>query len=268
MTNTVRYIAHAFASAREFGRTLDEFPLKVPASLQEAYLIQDEQVVSGKSVLQGWKVAAIRPEWRDRLGAQRLAGPILQLIDARDASECAVSVPIIAGGFAAVEAEFAYKIRCDIPLRDDEYSAEELLDSIASMHIAVEVAGSPLALLSELGPLAVVSDHGNNLAVLVGPSISDWRDRSLDQFNSRTTVNGVVVGEGGASRLPSGGPLGSLDFLVKHLAQRGRFLMAGQWVATGATTGVHPVVAGDAAILDFGGDGQMSVTLVEASTRV
>src|SRR5690606_21803758 len=139
-----------------------------------------------------------------------------------------VQVTIIKGGFSAVEAEFACQISKDL-MPGRVPSKDELLDAIGSLHIACEVAGSPLATLNDLGPIAAVSDHGNNLAVVVGAQIADWRSRPLDTLAVRTLLDDRIVGEGSAANI-AGGPVAAVSFLVTHLAARGRSLRAGDWV--------------------------------------
>jgi 2-keto-4-pentenoate hydratase len=255
-----KIIANALGMARRSGRSLDEFPIALPDGLPDAYQIQELEIQNlGK--LEGWKIAAIKPELRERHGAVRLAGPIIRLIDARLLGNSSAEVPVIVGGLAAVEAEFAVLIGEDLPIRSSPYSEAELADAVSSLHIAIEIAGSPLANLSDLGPTAVAADHGNNVAVIVGNEIADWRQRPLDTLITRTTINGEVVGEGSAARL-DGGPLGALAYLVSHLSSRGRFLKAGDWVSTGATTGMHKVMPGSDAIVEFGSAGRISVRII------
>ena len=74
---------------------------------------------------------------------------------------------------------------------------------------------------------------------------------------------GKLVGEGTAMSLP-GGPLAGLRFLLKHLAERNRPLKAGQYVSTGAITGVHDIVAGQSSRLSFGPDGEIVCRAVAA----
>ncbi len=259
MTDNTRAISQAFIDARRNMRPLASFPLQQPDTLAEAYAIQEIELAAyGEPV--GWKVAAVKLELRDKLGSERLAGPILKLIDARMAAG-AVEVPAIVGGFSAVEAEFAFVIGQDLPVSGAPYSATELLAAVEALHIASEIAGSPLPNLSELGPTAVISDHGNNLAVVIDREIEGWRERSIESMTTCTLVNGVVIGEGGASRPPTGGPIGSLAFLVTHLAQYGRHLKVGDWVATGATTGVHKVAPGDLAVVELDGIGELNLQI-------
>jgi 2-keto-4-pentenoate hydratase len=265
--NNAKAIADIFAKARRTGRALQAFPLAQPATLAAAYAVQEHTIAGLSDPLAGWKVAAIKPELRDSLGASRLAGPIVRLIDARLADDRTVEIPVIEGGFAAVEAEFAFLIGSDLPMGSAHLSHAELADAVASLHVAAEIAGSPLATLSDLGPTAVIADHGNNVAIIIGDAVADWRSRPLDTLVSKTTVDGVIVGEGGAARL-SDGPIGALAFLVEHLASRERFLKAGDWVSTGATTGVHRVAPGAFAELQFGDVGSLSIRIVKAETSL
>jgi 2-keto-4-pentenoate hydratase len=108
----------------------------------------------------------------------------------------------------------------------------------------------------------VASDFGNNAGLIVGPEVNNWRAR-LGELTARTEIEGKLVGEGTAMLIP-GGPLAGLRFLLKHLAERDRPLQAGQYVSTGAVTGVHDIVAGQSSRLSFGGDGEILCRAVKA----
>jgi 2-keto-4-pentenoate hydratase len=47
------------------------------------------------------------------------------------------------------------------------------------------------------------------------------------------------------------GPFGAARFLFELMAARGIALDAGQWISTGAVTGVHPVRIGDRVVARF-----------------
>jgi 2-keto-4-pentenoate hydratase len=55
----------------------------------------------------------------------------------------------------------------------------------------------------------------------------------------------------------SGGPLSALAFALRCNALRGRPLRAGDFVSTGAATGVHPIRAGQTAEATFTGIGSL-----------
>jgi 2-keto-4-pentenoate hydratase len=60
----------------------------------------------------------------------------------------------------------------------------------------------------------------------------------------------------------SGGPLAALAFALRLNALRGRPLRAGDFVTTGATTGVHPIAAGQSADVVFTGMGSLRCVAV------
>jgi 2-keto-4-pentenoate hydratase len=244
-----RDLALAFTEARRAGRALPEYPGTLPPDLPTAYAVQEAAIGLWSDTLVGWKVAGIAETWRPRYDAPRLAGPIFAR-NVRDARQGPVETPVIAGGFGAVEAEFVLRIGRDLPTEARAYTAEELRPFIGSMHGGMEIAGSPLATLNDLGPGAVASDFGNNAGLVIGPEIPDWDSRTPDGWTVRMRVDGTVIGEGSAARV-AGGPLAALAFLVEHLARRGRSLPAGSWVLTGMTTGVHSVPPGTRARAEF-----------------
>ncbi len=233
-------IVQAFRSAREDNRPLDAYPGEMPANAAEAYALQD-MAIAGRPV-PGWKIAGVRPDMREAFGANRIAGPILKLIDLRQAGNGALTIPVIAGGFAAVEAEFAFVLKQDLP---DNPTEAQIVEAVGAMHVAIEIAGGPFAGLSDLGPAAVVSDHGNNLAVVLGPEVGIWVDKPLDALTAAVSINGKAVAQGSAANLPEGGPLGAVSWLVGNLVDRGHRLKQGHVISTGATTGVHRVNVGD-----------------------
>jgi 2-keto-4-pentenoate hydratase len=258
---TLCEIAKAFVAARQEARALEAFPGTVPSDLATAYQVQEAVLALQTRPVAGWKIAAIRPEFRDRYTADRLVGPVLAGTIQEVADGATIETGVYAGGFAAVEAEFAFRMARDLPLRDRPYDADEVADAVQSMHIAMEIASSPLAALSDLGPGAVIADHGNNAGLVIGPEVPDWRRRDPASMKIRTIIDGTVVGEGSAASVP-GGPVAALLFLVNQLATRGRIVAAGGYVSTGATTGVHKVRIGMKALADFGELGAFTAATV------
>jgi 2-keto-4-pentenoate hydratase len=137
---------------------------------------------------------------------------------------------------------------------------EEATMAVSALHIGIELAGSPLASINELGPMAVVADCGNNDGIILGPAIANWRTRSLESLVASVAIDDKIVGTGNAAKV-RGGPMDAVAFLIWHLEQRGLGLKAGQLVSTGATTGIHAVRRGQRARVDFAGDGCIIVDL-------
>ncbi|OYX95790.1 MAG: 2-keto-4-pentenoate hydratase, partial [Caulobacter sp. 35-67-4] len=169
----------------------------------------------------------------------------------------------IEGGFTAVEAEFIIRLGKDAPEGKTQWTAEEAAEYVGELILGVEIAGSPLKTINVLGPPIVASDFGNNDGQILGPVLENWRDIAWEDMAVETTINGVVVGKGTAASIP-GSPLAALAFLLGHVASRGRPLKKEMLVTTGASTGIHDVVAGDAATVSFGALGQVECVAVPA----
>jgi 2-keto-4-pentenoate hydratase len=257
-------ISLAFRTARLAATPLPAYPGdQVPATLSEAYDIQQLSIACWPDRLAGWKVAAIQPQWREAYPAERVYGPVFAksvLFAAADS----VDVPVIKGGYAAAEAEFAVRLGDGFPLHTRFEQASDLLPFVAAVHAAIEIAGSPLPTLSSLGSGAVISDFGNNLGLVVGPELPNFFERDLADWRVETDLNGALAGSGSADRIP-GGPLASLLFLANSLVDRGGSLRPGDWVSTGASTGVHPMNVGDAVAVRFDGQPALRIRAVEAA---
>lgn len=254
--SSVSAIARAFVEARKHGRALPAYPGAEPASLAEAYGVQDDAIALWPDRIAGWKLGRVPPPWDARFGAGRLAGPIFAA-QVQESTEAAF--PVIEGGFAAVEAEYVLILGRAAPDRGD-WTAGTVIDLVADARIGVEIAGSPFPDINDHGPAVTASDFGNNQGLILGPSILDWR-RRLNGLVCRMEIDGADVGRGGAMAVP-GGPLDSLAFLLNLLHARGRGLEAGQLISTGAATGVHRIVAGQDCRADFGPDGSIAARAV------
>ena len=260
-------ISASFRHARMAAIPLSGYPGDgVPATLAAAYAIQQASIAAWPDRVAGWKVAAIQPQWRDRYPAERLCGPVFSRSLVVAGSE-PVDAPVIRGGYAAAEAEFALRMSDSFPPHTRFESASELLPFVAAVHAAVEMAGSPLPNLSALGPGAVISDFGNNTGLVVGPPLDDFFARDPAAWPVEAYVNGELAGSGSAERIP-GGPLAALLFLANSLVSRGDTLRPGDWVSTGASTGVHPVQAGDRVELRFDGRPALALRVCEALPAV
>ncbi|WGF89625.1 2-keto-4-pentenoate hydratase [Marinivivus vitaminiproducens] len=259
---TAQTISTAFVAARRaFGR-LDAYPGDVPATLEDAYAVQELSIAAWPDTIAGWKVALVQPQWQAQYTAPRLAGPIFAA-HVHDGGGAPARVRAFPAGFAAVEAEFVVRIARDIPLNAAIQSDADLAPYLGAVHAGIEWAASPLASLNAEGPGAVASDLGNNAGLILGPELAGFAKDGLEAEASRTEIDGAVVGEGSAANVPDG-PYAAVRFLIAHLATRGRTLGAGDWVSTGASTGIHPIAAGQTARCVFRGDVAVSVAVGES----
>ena len=260
-TGTLARIAEAFVSARQDARALDAYPGSIPLDLSTAYEIQEFAIDLWPDELGGWKVGRIPPDVEGQFGSDRLAGPIFAHSIVKETGGKSIDMRIFADGFGAVEAEFVAVIAADAPADKLDWTRDEADAMIADLRIGLEVASSPLGTINDLGPAVTASDFGNNSGLIVGASISDWRDRDPESLSCETFVDGESVGIGGAYRL-TGGVVRSVQFILELAAARGRPLRAGSLIATGQTTGIHDVTPGQSARIVFAGAGEVACRIV------
>jgi 2-keto-4-pentenoate hydratase len=72
-------VSRTLIAARRGATALDDFPAPVPATLAEAYGVQHAVLQGIGGPVLGWKIGRIPAAQIERLGTQRLAGPILSI---------------------------------------------------------------------------------------------------------------------------------------------------------------------------------------------
>lgn len=264
MSAAERAIAEALVQARLAGRAVPVYPGAVPEGLDRSYAIQQAAIDLYPDRVVGWKVGGVPPALQPSLGVHRLAGAIFAG-NVWQAGDAPTPLPAIENGFAAVEAEFIARIGPDVDPARVDWTLDAAVDQIEAVFVGVELAGSPLPDINGLGPLVVASDFGNNVGLLLGPELTDWRAR-LDGVEVETFIDGVSVGRGGSQSL-AGGALESVRFLLEHRARLGRPLTQGTLISTGALTGVHQVQAGRVAKCVFAGVAEIDCAVVPAGPR-
>ena len=262
-------IARRLVRARLQASALPDYPGTLPPSLDAGYASQDAAIAMWPTRVAGWKVGKIPDAWLARMGEERLVGPIFEDAVQHVLAGEAAGFAVIAGGFAAVEAEFVFRLGVDAPVGKTAWTDDEALALIDTLLVGAELAGSPLPRINDLGPAVVVSDFGNNAGLILGPPVPEWRRMlgTLEQdLRCETAIDGVVVGSGRASDI-AGGLVAALRFALARCARRGMPLRAGQLVSTGAATGIHDIRAGQQAQVTFDGIGEIPVVAVLAMPR-
>jgi 2-keto-4-pentenoate hydratase len=255
-------IADRFLAARRSAAPLESYPGQFPEDLGAAYKIQDEAIAAwGREVI-GWKVGRIMPPLSERFGTDRLAGPIFMAREAGGSE--ATDMPVFDSGFAAGESEFLLRIGKAPPAGKSEFTLEEAMDYIDAVHVGIEIASSPLASINELGPVAVISDFGNNNGLLIGGEVSGWATREFEHWTVKLAIDGRPVAEGRASAFPDGA-IGSARFLFELMARRKIALRPGQWISSGAVGGVHDARPGQIVEARFGNLAPVRCRLVAAA---
>jgi 2-keto-4-pentenoate hydratase len=234
LQQNVDHIAETFVRARREGTAIVDYPGTIPVTLAEAYAVQDRALAIDGRRVAGWKVGKIDPQ---------IEG-VDQIVTASDASiDNPIAMPVFRGGFAAAEAEFLLRVGTAPDPAKLKYTMPEAIALIDAVHAGIEIASSPFAGINALGPTVTISDYGNNSGLVIGPAIEDWRDAAITDWPVELTIDGAPIGSATAATMLDG-PFGAARFLFELLAARGIALHPGDWISSGAVTGVHEVSIG------------------------
>lgn len=251
----VSEVADALIDARRRNEVLEGFPGGVPVDLATAERIQE--AVIGRwfdDRPYGWKIGAIAPRFAPPAGANRVIGPALAVLDATGDTPSVV-VP----ASCLVEAELAVRFQT-LPATDPAgWTADDLMATEHEVLLALEICGSAVPDINDLGPTAITADLGNNVAVVCGP-VTDLRLGDLGAIGVTLQLDGETVGEGGTWTVP-GGVADGIVQLARLLAGRGRALSPGDVVCTGSLAGAPPGRPGQRVTGRFAGLGEVSCSL-------
>lgn len=250
-------IAQAFVAARRAGGALEVYPGALPGTLDAAYGIQERAIALFGGRIAGWKVGKIPEPLDATYGSNRLAGPIFadSVVESVDGSPV---MPVFHHGFAAAEAEYLLRLGA-LPARfDRDWSNDDVAAHIDAIHVGIEVASSPFPGINDHGPAVTVSDFGNNNGLVIGAALA--RDLDFFDWHVALAIDGEVAGEATARQMLDG-PFGAVRFLFELARDRGLPLAQGQWISTGAVTGVHPVRPGAQVEARFGDSHRVRCTI-------
>jgi len=256
--------AAQLVAARRDGRNLTGFPGPHPASMAEAYRVQEHAMSLWPDTLVGWKIGYIPADRRAPGEPDRLVGPIWQRQLRRAQDHGAPPEMAVFGmGFAAVEAELVIRLEVDVPDRPGAgWTAEEAADLDQQLLFGIEVASSPIPDINSLGPTVIAADFGNNNGLVLGASLT--RRPGQAPIGLSCSLDGQQIGAATSDTLP-GGMHSGLATALNVLADRGRPVRAGTLFATGAVTGIHPVTPGQHCRVQVDGGPFVELRTVDAA---
>jgi 2-keto-4-pentenoate hydratase len=237
---------------------LSELPADCkPTNLDEGYAVQAAMVELAGQALFGWKIAATSAAGQKHIGVtEPLAGRLFKDFVLPDGA----SLPAAPLQMLVVEAEFAFRMRHDLPQRASLYDVDEVRAAIADLYLAIEIPDARFEPFDTIGPAQIAADDAFAAWFVLGPKVTDWATCDLPNQPVRVFKNGVVAAEGtGANAL--GDPSVALTWLANERAKRGPALKAGDVITTGTCITPLTIAAGDAIVAEFPSLGQVSVNL-------
>lgn len=241
------------------GECLPALPSDVrPHSREDGYAIQAVLEARSGAPLYGWKIAATSAAGQKHIAVD---GPLAGRLFAERVFQDGGTVPFGHNRMRVAEAEFAFRMGRDLPPRADDYTIDEILDAVATLHPAIEFPDSRYTDFTSVGAAQIIADNACAHYFVLGASASaPWRETDL----AAHAVSGAIVGrlarEGrGANVL--GDPRIALAWLVNELSRLHLTIRAGEIVTTGTCLVPLEIEPGDHVVMDFGCLGRVDAHL-------
>lgn len=224
-----------------------------PATRREGYAVQQAfEQVSGVTV-SGWKIAATSVDGQRHINVD---GPLAGRIYQDRLLPVGANVSLKDNLMHVAEIEFAFRFARELPPRATEYTVDEVLDAVASVHPSIEIPDSRYEDFVKVGTAQLIADNACACLFILGPAATDWKDFDYLNESIKVTLNGEAI-DSGFGRNVLGDPRVALAWLVNELSSIGMPMKAGQFVTTGTCRVPVKVQAGDAVHADFGKLGQV-----------
>ena len=240
--------ADLLMDARRTMTPMADLPVELrPVTVDEAYFVQDT-IADAYGEIGGWKIGAPTPE------ASPMFAPMPKVWIRTDGSVLSAS----SHRYRGLEAEIAFLLGEDLPVRATPYTRDEVIAAIASCHPVIEELESGLVdpvATTKLSQIGDIQMHGG---LIFGPAYADWQSVDFTQERVTLIIDGVVRVERTGSNT-SGDFLRLLPWLANEGSARTGGLKAGQWITTGSWTGNIQATVGSAVDVRFATAGQVGL---------
>ena len=201
------------------GEVINDLPFDLkPRTRAQGYAVQAQFAGMSKRPLFGWKVAATSKAGQEHIG---VSGPIAGRILAERAFEDGDELVFGANRMRVAEPEFAFRFGKALQPRRIEYTMEDVLDAVATLHPSIEVPDSRFDNFATVGEAQLIADNACAHEFVLGPATApDWRAIDLSQHKASAEVVGGEVHDGIGSNV-LGDPREALLWLVKEVMNLG-----------------------------------------------
>jgi 2-keto-4-pentenoate hydratase len=257
-----RIAAHIFEAHRRkerFQRLRGEL---APASLDEAYAVQDEVHRlfrdAGWGELGGHKIALTSKAIQELCGVDQPAGGG---IFARTIERSPATIRLADFMHLGLEFELAVRLGRDLPPSGAPYTRDSVASAVAACMPAFELIEDRGADYGDLDAASILTDKCWCGGVVIGPEVADWQGLDLETTPVELLWNGALV-DRGVTGAAMGHPFESLAWLANLLAARGHGMKAGEIVITGSALKTRFPEPGDAITYRITGLGETTARIV------
>lgn len=254
--------ANFLADLRIAQREIDAIPsYSRPPDLEAAYAVQDALVermladYNGERL--GYKIACTsdlaqqllqvdHPIFGQTLSHSSFASPAL--FTEQEFRSC------------IIEAEFAFRMAADVPIREAVYDAESIAQFVDAILPSIEIIDHRFIDWSTVGAPSIAADNAIHGAWVYGNAVTEWQGFDLLTHEATLTVNGEQILQGTGEAV-LGHPLKALAWLANELQKYGKQLKAGELITTGVCMDVYRAQSGDRVAADFGEIGMVELSV-------
>ena len=174
------------------GEVINDLPFDLkPRTRAQGYAVQAQFAGMSKRPLFGWKVAATSKAGQEHIG---VSGPIAGRILAERAFEDGDELVFGANRMRVAEPEFAFRFGKALQPRRIEYTMEDVLDAVATLHPSIEVPDSRFDNFATVGEAQLIADNACAHEFVLGPATdTNWRAIDLSQHKASAEVVGGEV---------------------------------------------------------------------------
>ena len=227
-----------------------------PQTRADGYAVQAAVAALSTQAVAGWKIAATSAAGQRHIAVD---GPLAgRLLDGRRVAVDA-TVPLAGNSMRVAEAEFAFRMARDLPVRQQPYGTSEVMSAVGGLHPAIEVPDSRYTEFVRVGAAQLIADTACACWFLIGPAApAVWRDVDLVTHRVTAERNAAAAGEGSGANV-LGDPRLALTWIANELISVGEHLKAGDFVMTGTCLTPVAISPGDHVRMDFGELGTTAV---------
>ena len=250
-----RQAAQVLTDARTKGTRIDALPEGVrPRDEIDAYQVQalvQEMLADGFGALAGHKIGCTTPVMQSYLGIDNpCAGGVYAPTTFRGEGSYSFDDLLHPG----VECEVAAMLGSDLPPSRARYDRASVVGAVDSVMASIEVVDDRWHDYKTIDTPSLIADDFFGLGCVLGPPVP-LRGLDIAEVEGGMAVNGEPVGAGRGGDI-MGHPLEALAWLANSLAQRGRGILAGEFVSLGSLVQTVWVSRGDVVTIEIAGLGK------------
>lgn len=197
-----------------------------PMSIEDALAIQAQMIAQREDPIVGWK--CLLPPKEEEV----VVAPIF-VNGTQSNAKCRLFPD---KELARVEPEIAFVLGCDLPAQQEDFTEDQINDSIASAHMALELMQNRWEEGAEISFYEKLADGLVNQGIFIGPEIDKQNAMAANQV-------AIEISQGGNTRRfegkhPNAGAAKPVHWLINYMSKRGTDFKAGQAVITGSFCGI------------------------------